>query len=304
MVRSHLEEDSAPWKHAALSGWVLDPDRKKMSKSKGNVVTPMGLLEEYGSDAVRYWSVNGRPGTDTAFDDGQMKVGRRLAIKLLNASRFTLGFGEGPLTIDPTSITSPLDLSLLSRLADLVEEATKAFDDFDYARAIERTESFFWSFTDDYVELVKVRAYEGDSEGAESARNTLRLTLSVLLRLFAPFLPFVTEEVWSWWKSGSVHRQQWPLSSDLRSIAQETESEIFVVASDALAEIRKSKTLAKRSLATPVVSCSLTDTSERLDLLREALEDVVLGAKASEIMLCEGSELSVEVELEAVEDPD
>tara|TARA_B100000073_G_scaffold91135_3_gene71934 strand:+ start:6732 stop:9362 length:2631 start_codon:yes stop_codon:yes gene_type:complete len=304
MVRSHLEEDSAPWKHAALSGWVLDPDRKKMSKSKGNVVTPMGLLEEYGSDAVRYWSVNGRPGTDTAFDDGQMKVGRRLAIKLLNASRFTLGFGEGPLTIDPASITSPLDLSLLSRLADLVEEATKAFDDFDYARAIERTESFFWSFTDDYVELVKVRAYEGDSEGAESARNTLRLTLSVLLRLFAPFLPFVTEEVWSWWKSGSVHRQQWPLSSDLRSIAQETESEIFVVASDALAEIRKSKTLAKRSLATPVVSCSLTDTSERLDLLREALEDVVLGAKASEIMLCEGSELSVAVELEVVEDPD
>ena len=140
---------------------MRDPDRKKMSKSKGNVVTPMGLLEEYGSDAVRYWSVNGRPGTDTAFDDGQMKVGRRLAIKLLNASRFTLGFGEGPLTIDPASICSPLDLSLLSRLADLVEEATKAFDDFDYARAIERTESFFWAFTDDYVELVKVRAYEG-----------------------------------------------------------------------------------------------------------------------------------------------
>ena len=304
MVRSHLAEDTAPWKHAALSGWVLDPDRKKMSKSKGNVVTPMGLLEEYGSDAVRYWAVNGRPGTDTAFDDGQMKVGRRLAIKILNASRFTLGFGEGSLTVDPSAITHPLDLSLLSRLADLVEDATNAFEDFDYARAIERTESFFWSFTDDYVELVKVRAYEGDDDGAESARNALRLTLSVLLRLFAPFLPFVTEEVWSWWKSGSVHRQQWPSSSDLRSVTQGTESEIVAVASDALAEIRKCKTLAKRSLATPVVSCSITDTPERLSLLREALDDVTFGAKASEIILKEGTELAVEVELEAVKDPD
>jgi len=196
-VRSHFEADTAPWGHCALSGWILDPDRKKMSKSKGNVVTPLDLLDKHGSDAVRYWAANGRPGTDTAFDDGQMKNGRRLAIKIMNASRFALGFGTDsgtPLAVDPEAITDPLDRAMLLGLAGLVDEATQAFDGFDYARALERTEAWFWTFTDDHVELVKSRAYEGDEAGAESARHALRLALSTLLRLFAPFLPIVTEE--------------------------------------------------------------------------------------------------------------
>ncbi len=304
-VRSHFEADTAPWGHCALSGWILDPDRKKMSKSKGNVVTPLDLLDKHGSDAVRYWAANGRPGTDTAFDDGQMKNGRRLAIKIMNASRFALGFGTDsgtPLAVDPEAITDPLDRAMLLGLADLVDEATQAFDGFDYARALERTEAWFWTFTDDHVELVKSRAYEGDEAGAESARHALRLALSTLLRLFAPFLPFVTEEVWSWWRGGSVHRQTWPTSDKLRDAAtvdgEHVDPTTAGVAAAALAEIRRHKTTEKRSLATPVTACTLTDTAERLALLRPVLGDVTAAARATGIDLVEGDALSAEVTLE------
>ena len=308
-VRSHFEADAAPWTHCAVSGWILDPDRKKMSKSKGNVVTPLDLLDQHGSDAVRYWAANGRPGTDTAFDDVQMKIGRRLAIKVLNASRFALGFGTGeatPLAIDPAAITNPLDRAMLERLADLVDEATRAFEGFDYARALERTETWFWTFTDDHVELVKARAYEGDEAGAESARHALRLALSTLLRLFAPFLPFVTEEVWSWWRGGSVHRQAWPSAAELRAAAtvddERVDPAMAGVAADALAEIRRHKTTEKRSLATPVVACTITDTPERLAWLRPVLADVAAAARATGIDLVEGEALSADVTLEPAAD--
>jgi valyl-tRNA synthetase len=251
VLRAHLEHDSLPWRHAALSGWVLDPDRKKMSKSKGNVVTPMALLEEYGSDGVRYWSASGRPGTDTAFDAQQMKVGRRLSIKLLNAAKFALMQAEprGP-------IAEPLDRGMLTSLSLLVRDATAQLEDYDYAWVLEKTERFFWDFCDDYLELVKSRRY-GDftAEGAASANSAMLVALSTMLRLFAPFLPFVTEEVWSWWQPGSVHRANWPTPAEVvESIGDEDGSavEVFTVTREALGEVRRAKALQKKSIKVPV----------------------------------------------------
>ncbi len=211
VLRSHLEHGSLPWSNAAISGWVLDPDRKKMSKSKGNVVTPMGLLEEHGSDGVRYWSVSARPGTDTTFDPAQMKVGRRLSIKILNAARFALGSAE-----PRGAIVEPLDRGMLTNLSLLVDDSTRHLEAYDYARVLDQTEKFFWSFCDFYLELVKSRRYKDFGlEAAASANSAMLVALSTMLRLFAPYLPFVTEEVWSWWRPGSVHKAAWPTAGEV-----------------------------------------------------------------------------------------
>jgi valyl-tRNA synthetase len=245
VLRANLEHDSLPWKHAAISGWVLDPDRKKMSKSKGNVVTPMALLEEHGSDGVRYWAASGRPGTDTAFEPGQMKVGRRLAIKILNAAKFAL------MQASPRgAITEPLDRGMLTALSRLIRNSTAEFEAYDYARVLEQTERFFWSFCDDYLELVKARRY-GDftAEGAASANSAMLVALSALLRLFAPFLPFVSEEVWSWWQPGSVHRAAWPTPEEVvEAIGGEDEAavRVFTQAQAALGEVRRIKAIGKK----------------------------------------------------------
>jgi len=299
-VRSHLEEDTAPWRNCALSGWILDPDRKKMSKSKGNVVTPKGLLDQYGSDAVRYWAANGRPGTDTAFDEGQMKIGRRLAIKILNASKFTLTLASDS-KADSGSVSNPLDQALLSKLLKLIETTTLAFDEFDYARALERTEQFFWSFTDDYVELVKARAYgsQGDQE-AQSAHITLKITLETLLRLFAPFLPFVTAEVWSWSHQDSIHSAPWPTSDELSDgLEKGIDIGILDAASETLSEVRRAKTEAKRSLKVKAATVVVSASNERIRQVGLARNDLIEAGNidALELVEQEGAPPSVEVTL-------
>ena len=295
VVRSHLEENSLPWKNASISGWILDPDRKKMSKSKGNVVTPIDLLEEYGSDAVRYWAAMGRPGTDTAFDTGQMKIGKRLAIKLLNASKFSLSLNA---TLNSADVTQDVDHALLNKLAQVVETATTSFEKYDYTRALEVAETFFWAFTDDYVELVKERTYGNQGEAAaNSARAALGITTHTLLKLFAPFIPFVTEEVWSWWQEGSIHLQSWPKSSEIitnKSVGIDPLNNVTWI----LSEVRKVKTENKQSMKAEVKTLEIWAKAEVIDQVKDAQNDLIAAGNIKDLKLnVTDSEIKVKAEL-------
>ncbi len=295
VLRAELQHDSLPWTNAAISGWVLDPDRKKMSKSKGNAVVPTEVFEQHSADAVRYWAGSARLGVDTAFDEQQMKVGRRLAIKILNASRFALSM-EG----EPGAITEPLDRSMLTALRAVVVEATEAFEAYEHAKALDVIERFFWGFTDDYLELVKQRAYGGHGpEGAASALGALRTALQTFLRLFAPFLSYVTEEVWSWWQTGSVHREAWPTAEEL---PDDGDPGVYAVAADVLTAVRKEKAMQKVSLRAPASRVTVHDTQDRLRLLTQASLDIREAGTIQALDQEEASEFSVQTELAPVAD--
>ncbi|MEV6298188.1 valine--tRNA ligase [Actinoplanes sp. NPDC051861] len=265
VLRAGQLNDVLPWQRAVLSGWILDPDHKKLSKTQNNaVITPMALLEQYGSDAVRYWASSGRPGADLAFEPAQLKVGRRLATKLLNASRFALGLGAAQALRAP--VTEPLDRAMLGRLADVLTAATTAFEQFQHTDALQTAETFFWTFCDDYIELVKDRAY-ASGPGAESARAALAAGLSVQLRLFAPFLPYVTEEIWSWWRYGSVHRATWPTKYELSRVAPESDPSLLDLAGEALRQVRRAKSDRKLSMKTEIPIAEALGPAALLDQL-------------------------------------
>ena len=289
VLRSHLEHDALPWRHAAISGWILDPDRRKMSKSVGNVVTPMDPLRQHGSDAVRYWAASGRLGADMTFDPGQLRVGRRLATKLLNVSRFVLTLPApepAPELQAAAAVIEPLDRAMLSRLGGVVSTCTAAFDAYDHARALETSEEFFWFFCDDYVELVKSRGYgEQGSQAAQSAVAALRLALSTLLRLFAPFLPFVTEEAWSWWQEGFIHRASWPDPGELSAVADGADPRLLDAASAAIGAVRGAKSAARLSMRAPVRKLVVSAGEDDIAAVRAVLRDVQAAGKVEQVVI-------------------
>jgi valyl-tRNA synthetase len=297
IVRSDLQHHSLPFSNALISGWVLDPNRKKMSKSVGNVVTPLPLLEQHGADALRYWAASGRPGADTAIDEAQMKIGRRLSIKVLNASKFVLGRLDVATKLEPSDVTAPLDQDLVALLAQLVDDATGAFERYDYARALERVESFFWSFCDDYLELVKIRSYgEGTDSDVASARATLGIALSVLQRLLAPFLPYVTEEVWRWWHEGSVHLATWPTIEELGPLSVDPGS-IYQPVCATLEAIRREKSTAKVSQRASVVRLVVHAPEEISSALRACTNDLVAAGNVEQFVVLDANDFIVEVTL-------
>jgi valyl-tRNA synthetase len=299
VVRAHFENDTIPWSNAAISGFVVDPDRKKMSKSKGNVVTPLALLKEYGSDGVRYWAARGGPGVDTAFDVGQMKIGRKLAMKVLNVSKFVL-------TGEPVDgrVTEPLDRGMLQNLAALVDEATTELEHYEYARALAKIESFFWDFCDNYVEAAKSRKY-GDfgPEAAASASTAMRLALSVLVRLLAPYLSFVTDEVWSWTHSGSVHRAAWPTRHEIIQVSgtDDAAHKVVTYVTEALNLIRKGKVDRKVSIGTPVSEVVYSNTEPAIACLRLVERDLKAASRTDTLVFAVAPEPAVQITLKSAD---
>jgi valyl-tRNA synthetase len=213
-------------------------------------------------------------------DENQLKVGRRLATKLLNASRFVLG-----LSLVDAEVTAPLDRSMLARLSTVVGQSTRALEGYDHTAAMLATEAEFWAFCDDYIELVKDRAYAGDP----SARAALGRALDVLLRLFAPFLPYVTEEVWSWWRPGSVHRADWPTTEGLEG----GDPAVLTAVSSVLAEVRKAKTGRSLSMRAEIPQVEVAAPAEVLAQLSRAADDLQAAGRIAKLTFSESATLTV-----------
>ncbi|MEX0761771.1 MAG: valine--tRNA ligase [Dehalococcoidia bacterium] len=282
IAKAMLHQDDVPWRNVIVSGWILDPDRKKMSKSRGNVVVPTDILDQYGADPVRYWSASARLGVDTAHEEQLFKVGRRLVTKIYNAGKFVLS-QTGP----KGDITNELDRAFVAELRDVVERATSAMEQYEFAQALDLAETFFWSaFTDNYIELVKRRVRsEDDPAGRASAVAGLRLGLSVVLRLFAPVLPTITDEVWSWVFASetgheSIHTAPWPSAEELANVPAPEDAASFEAACDAIAAVRKAKSDLGISLGKPLATLTLKGDDQGQARLRRVLEDVAAAAGA------------------------
>ncbi|HEU5485720.1 MAG TPA: valine--tRNA ligase [Microlunatus sp.] len=296
VVRAHYENHSLPWARSMISGFVMDPDRKKMSKSHGNVVVPTDVLDRYGSDAVRWRAAKARPGLDSPFDEKEMKVGRRLAMKVLNASKFVLGFPGDAAAAEVSAVTDPLDRALLNGLERVIIEATAAFDAYDYTGALDVTERFFWAFCDDYLETVKERAY-GTGAGAASAQAALAIALKAVLRMLAPITPYVTEEVWSWWQPGSIHTASWPSADE---VAVPGDALLLEDLASALAAVRGAKSQAKVSMRTEVSRAEFTGAADVLSRLREIEPDLRAVGRLSGEVQWSAADVPLVVDVELV----
>ena len=292
IVKSWLHEKSIPWRHIAISGWVVNPNRLKMSKSKGNTVTPVDLMEMYSADGVRYWAGKARLGQDTVYDENLFKTGKRLVTKIFNASRFVqMQLGESPFKGFQNAfenITEPIDRAWLHYLIETQTKVTKSLKDFDYATALEDMEKTFWLFCDNYLELVKARVYQlKDSQEGLSGKMALDYSLYSFLKLFAPYLPYITEEIWAQRykeESSSIHSSSW-FQEELEVVTQSgkdsKQSALLNIAFFILEQVRKQKSTHQKSLAAPLKSLRIRASNKDLKQFHLFKEDMTRATHVS-----------------------
>ncbi len=310
IAKAYMHEREIPWRNVVISGWILDPDRKKMSKSQGNVVTPEPLIDEFGADSVRYWAARARLGVDTAYDEQVFKVGKRLCTKLFNASKFAIGrFADIPVErLGLDKIVEEMDRAAIAQLRPVIRRATEAFDAFDYAQALSLSEEFFWNtFCDNYLEIAKPRTYDEILTAERlSAAATLRILHRAIVRLLAPYLPFITEDIWHWayntdaGMAESVHKSPWPTLDELAAIPEPLEQDLWPSALTVIEAVRKAKADANLSIKAPVKRVVVAANAAQSAALSHAVPDITRMLEIAEFDLRSAigaEELTVEVEL-------
>lgn len=288
ILKSHLHNDSLPWKNIMISGWCLAEDKSKMSKSKGNIIDPEMIIKQYGTDVIRYWSGNSKLGNDTAYSEDVVKNGKRLVNKLWNAAKFITTHLENLKTpIANDNITHITDKWLITKLAKLIDNCTNAFEKYEYAQALWSIEEFFWQdFCDNYLEISKKRAYNesGDNNsGQQSSITTLYITLETILKLLAPFMPHVTEEIYQTiYKSNqSIHsRGNWPKADNFNidEMALKQGEELVAI----LELVRKAKAEKNLSIKSPLAELNFIANQPLDDSAKQDLAAVTSANKVTQ----------------------
>ncbi|MBI4143400.1 valine--tRNA ligase [Candidatus Woesearchaeota archaeon] len=305
IVKSYFHHESIPWKEVMISGFVLDPHGKKMSKSKGNVIEPQFMINKYSADALRFWAAGSRLGDDMPFQEKDLVTGSKFITKIWNASKFAFMHfadynGKRPAKLEM------MDRWVLSKLSKVIKTATENFMNYEYSHTKLATETFFWhTFCDNYLEIIKDRIYNAEQRGKEprlSAQYGLYQSLLAIIKLMAPIIPFITEELYQMYfkshgKEKSIHLTKWP---DIEMIDEHAERiGDFVVG--VVEFVRKQKTAKQVSLKTPVKRLTIKASIEEKDF--DGVELEIKAATSAEHIVFEpmrgkAPEKALEIELE------
>jgi valyl-tRNA synthetase len=289
VVKSHFHYKKNPWKNVMISGWALDPKGKKMSKSKGNVVEPQKMIEQYSGDCLRFWAASSKLGEDLPLQEKEFVAAKKFVTKLWNASKFGIMHLEDYKDKKPE--LEIMDRWILSKINKIIKSSTESFEDYEYSRTKADVENFFWNtFCDYYLEIAKDRLYNPDKRGKEareSAQYALYNSLLSVLKLFAPITPYITEEIYQLYfakkeNKESIHISEWPRYN--KNLDDKKAEQIGDNIMDIIAAVRKYKSDNNMSMGAEIKEL-IIDTKEDL---KEAMGDLKAVTKAEKISFGKG----------------